>query len=450
MKNILKIDYLIVAGIAAAIFIYFSFMTVSEYKLFPKGDAKTYTIMALHFDNPERVTEELSTIYAQRIFPAFIAFAFSSPFRDKALLKRITTPNKTQTFAALPLDSLVRKAWRVSNFIAFFIQLLFIYLLLSHFKIDRGLTFYMLIIYSSWFLSVRVYTNWIQMPDPWAFAFLAAGAYYTVKKNTAGFIISITLGVLCKETLLFMVPTYIWRILAEDGIKKKSVVEMVLAGAIPPIVFFSHRLHPYFASAIVTPNAPAEIRNALSGGSSFLADYFFLIKYHFIYRLNIGSAFFLDIALIILGTFAGISAFLLFRIKDFYLKLKEMKYWIPFLFLTLLTGFNIDRYLFYAFPVVILLGAMVLNERYSGRTRLIVMLFIFAVTVWHHEAWLYFGAETGLDLTIKHQLELAVDYNQPFANMTRIFTIKTIIATIVGLSIIELIKRKLSRPENAL
>jgi len=437
MRRLTGKEYFFIALIASCFYLYFSLMTVSEYDPFPKGDAKTYTIMALHFDGPERVATELPIIYSQRLFPAFVAFLFSAPFRDEPLLDLINTPNRTQTYAALPMDRLVRRSWRLSTFIAYFVQLLFIYLLLSLFEINSGLRYYMLVVYSMWFMSVRLYVNWIQMPDPWAFAFLSAAAYYMVKKNTPGFVVSVTLGVLCKETLLFLVPSYIWRIAAEDGLKKKSIVQICLAGAIPPLVFFSHRLHPYFPSTMATPNAPAEAQRMLGGGGSMISDYLFILKYHFIYKLKFGPTYFMDIVFIILGTFAGSSCLLLWRIKDFYLKLKQMKYWLPFLFFTLATSFNISRYLFYAFPPVILFTALIINERYSGRHLYLILLFILLITVWHHEAWLYFSGDSVLDLTLKHQLELASDYGVEFANKYRWLAAESIAAGLTGLAILD-------------
>ena len=437
-------ELILIFVMAASFFGYFTKMTESEYALFPKGDSKVYTLMAIHFDEPGAVTEELPSIYSQRLFPAFVAHLLSSPWIDERTARRVTTPNRTQSFLAAPLDRTVRRAWQVSNFVAYFTTLVFLYLTLSHFSIGKGLRFFMLATFSMWFIPLRLYTNWIMMPDPWAFAFLAAGTYFTVTCSSALFLVTIVLGVLSKETLLFLAPTYMWRILAKDGFKLRPLVYAGVIGVVPVAVLIALRLWPYFPSYVLTPNAPREAQAAIEGSGGFLSDYLFILKYHLFYRFNQGPIFFFDSAIVLIGTFAGASCLIIWRIRDTLKNLREMHYWIPFLFCTILIGFNVTRYIIYIFPLVVLFTALVLEKRYTGRRLVYMLLFLTLVTVIHHEAWRPLTAENNLELTLVHQLELASDYGGfgvPLANQYRWLAGLTIPAAFIGFFVLGRIKR---------
>lgn len=438
-------DIIFLFLMAAAFFVYFTAMTTSEYEFFPKGDSKVYTVMAIHFGDPDRITEKLPSIYTQRLFPAFAAYILSYPIMDNDTASKVTTPNRTQSFGALKVDQAVRRAWRVSNFIAYFVQLLFLYLILARFGVKPPLRYFMLAMYSMWFIPIRLYTNWIMMPDPWAFAFLSAASYFLITLNNPGFLIAMVLGVLSKEQVVFLAPAYAWRVLAQEGFRRGPLVKAVVIGGVPVAAVILLRAFPWFPSYVLTPNAPREAQAAIEGSGGFLSDYLFILKYHFLYRFREGWVFVMDSAFALVGTFAGLSCLVIWRIKDTLKEIKAEHYWIPFIFFTILMGFNVTRYVIYVFPPLILFSALILEERYRGRDLLYVCLFLAVMTVLHHEAWRPFTAENNLELTLVHQIELASDYGEfgrPLANRYRWLSVWTLAVTFAGLMLFDLVRRR--------
>ena len=436
------VDFTALLLMAVLFFTYFSLITESEYWYFPKGDASTYTLMVLHLDEPEKIEEKLPAIYSQRIVPPLITYLLG--YRQFSAIggsaDHVTTIAKTKKVAAIPFNQVVWVYWNTSNFIAYSLQLFFIFLTLSYIKVERITTFFLLAIYSTWFLSLRLYINWVQMPDPWAFAFLAAATYYTIKRNTPGFLISILLGSMCKEILLLMLPTYIWRrATAKDNLSRR-LSACVAAGALPLILFFWLRGHPYFPSEILTPNS-LTTPDAPSWSRLLprLSDYIYLLYYHYSYRIKLGPIYLLDILLIPVGTFAGLSTLLLWSAKETGRTLKEHAYWLPFIALTAVVGISVDRYIFHIFPVVLLISGLVLEKRFSGRYQLYALIVITAVAVTSNDLLIPSSAS---NMSYKHQLELTSMISPKLAWTYRTLIIWTTLLGVTGLFLINRVSKK--------
>jgi hypothetical protein len=428
--------------IALLFFTYFSSITTSEYKGALKGDAAIYTLMTLHLGSPNKVEQTLPVIYSQRIVPPLITYLVG--YRQFSSLgesaDHITTEQGVKSTAGAPLSQMVWRYWNRSNFIAYSLQLLFLYLMLAHLKVERKVGFFMLAIYSTWFLSIRLYTDWVQMPDPWAFTFLCIAAYCTLKRNTTGFILSIVLGSLCKEILLFMLPTYIWRKATAGDNLGVRIAACTAAAVVPLVLFFWLRAHPHFASEVLTPNSLNAPEAPWWGTlAPRFSDYLYILYYHYSYRLKLGPLYLLDLLLIPVGTFAGLSALLIWSAKETARTLKEHAYWLPFLLLTIVVGINVDRYIFYTFPVVILVSAQVLLRRFSGKELVYALCLITAVSVLSNELLRPFGTEF---LSYRHQLELASTMSPEWAWSYRFRVIETTIVGVAGLYLIGRLRAK--------
>ncbi len=427
---------------AILFFTYFSLITKNVNRHYSKGDASTYTLMVLHMDDPEKIEQTLPIIYSQRIVPPLITYLLGyRQFKDLGdSADHITTGADTGKVTAITSNQLVWHYWNISNFIAYSLQLFFIFLILLHLKVERRINLFLLAIYSTWFLSIRLYVDWVQMPDPWAFTFLAIAAYCTLKRNTPGFIVSILLGSLCKEMLLFMLPTYIWRRATAKDSMPRRLAESFAAGAVPLLLFFWLREHPHFASEVLIPNSiTAPEAPSWNRLLPQLGDYLYLIYYHYSYRLQLGPLYLLDILLIPIGTFAGLSALLLWSTKEAARTLLEQAYWLPFIALTAVVGINVDRYIFYIFPAVILLSGLVLQKRFHGKDLLYALILITAISAVSNELLGPFDTKF---LSYGHQLELASTISEKMAWDYRLRILGITLAGIAGLYMIGRMAKK--------
>ncbi|GMR04322.1 MAG: hypothetical protein BMS9Abin23_0217 [Thermodesulfobacteriota bacterium] len=404
-SSVNKRDILIVLLVAIGFFTYFILTTESDYRYFPRGDARVYTLMTLHFDDPGAVGEKLPLMYSQRLFPPMVGFLLArTELRARQNeVKAIATKDDTQEIEAIPLNRVVLTSWLVSNFIAYLLQLFFLVLIVAYLNGSVAVRFFMLVIYSMWFLSARLYVNWAQMPDPWAFTFLLSAAYFMMKRRSAGFLISILLGIMSKELLLFLVPAYVWRLLSGERTRSTYVTAFVVS-LLPAALFIILRAYPYFPSEISTPNVPnaTDYSTRLVGR---LSDYMVLLTYHYKSRLIIGPRYLLDTLIIPFGVFSGLSFFLAWHVRDTWRVFKRHLYWTPYLVLTALVGLNVDRYIFYIFPVVIIVSTEVLERNYRGKGFYYVMLFIAALTAFTQDIFAFVSEASGVSL--KHQLEIA-------------------------------------------
>lgn len=422
-----KRELLILFVLTLVFYGFFRAITPSEYENFPKGDAKIYTLMAIHFDTPEKIREPLPIFYTQRLFPAFMGFLLSYPVKDITVADMITAQDDTLSKKAININGQIRLAWEISNFISYFIQFLFLFLLLRHFKITLNLSYFMLAVYSMWFLTMRLYVNWVQMTDPWAFAFLSAASYFLVTFNTFGFLVAVVLGSLCKESVLFIVPTFIWKALSERKKVGLKPLNLMLVAFVPALIFMLVRNYPYFPSTMITPNGPEAARAALGESDGIwrvISDYLFLIKFHYFYKIDINlRSFLIDSLLIPFGTFSALSYFLVWHFKDAYKSLIEVNYWIPYIFLTFIISFNVGRHLIYLFPPVILLSAIILQRNYSKKNLLYMLVFLGFITFMQNEVYKKTNSFTVMSLSLRHQLELSADYNPRLADQYRKATI---------------------------
>jgi len=393
-------------------------ITGTEYVKIPQGDAEYYSMMALFFEYPEEVPGQVPLFYSQRLFPPFMGYLLSSQFVQRLENGRFYTDTEIYSYWETNFRVL-RYAWEVSNLIAYFITVLFIFLLLSHFKIKTRVIWVLIAIYSMWFVTVRLYVNWVQMADPWSFAFLSAASYFLAVSGSIGFLVTIVLGLLCKESVLFLLPSYLWKTASEGGLKGRGLIKTIPVVIIPVLVFFLVRKFPYFPSILTSPDtalsdaAPIEA----NGMPGMIADYLYLIKYHYFSRLGEDPFMFMaDMVLIPFGTFSALLCFLIWHYRRTYQCLKKVSYWIPFAIFTLLTGVNVGRHLIYLFPVVLLAAALVLNQGFDRKHLAYLSVFLLAVTFAQNQ--LYVAATTLSDISLfstRHQLEAAVDLNKSLA-----------------------------------
>jgi len=428
-KNYKSVVIILVMGIM--FFTYYVLTTKSEYVLTPEGDSKTYTLMTLHFGTPENVKDEMPAMYTRRIFPAFVAHLFMYPYklRNRSAVNAVSTYKDMVRIGFIDINRQVFSAWLLSNLVAYLLQLFFLYKLLSRLKIDEKIIFCMLAIYSTWFLSVRLYVNWVQMPDPWAFAFLSAASYFMVTYNRAGFFISVLLGSLCKEMLLFIVPSFLWLNFLRERPRDFILKSLPLA-ALPFLLFIFMRAYPYFPSKISAPNMPSLVHHAIVSHGTWLSDYLEILYYHTIYRMQGGTGYYLDTLFIPIGAFAGISFFLIRHCTKALRILRENAYWIPYLFFISLIGLNVDRYIFYLFPLIIILSAKILETNYEGKRLYFMMALLFVLTAWSQDFFKmpWFAAQ--LELT--HQLEVGEVLAPGYAARFRTVLVETALVALVG------------------
>jgi len=410
----------IIALLAVALLFYGSLMAITgtEYEKIPQGDAKYYSMMALFFEIPDEVPEKVPLLYSERLFPSFMGYLLSSQFVQRLENGRFYTNAEIYSYWVTNFRVL-RYAWEVSNLIAYCITILFIFLLLRHYKTSTPIIYLLITIYSMWFLTVRLYVDQVQMADPWAFAFLSAASYFLAVSGSIGFLIAIVLGLLCKESLLFLLPTYLWKTASEGGLKGRGLIKTIPVLIIPVLVFFILRKFPYFPSILTSPNTPLSDAAPIeaNGMPGMIADYIYLIKYDYFSRMGKDPFMFIaDMLLIPLGTFSALLCLLVWHGRRAYESLKKVSYWIPYAVFTLLTGFTVGRHLIYLFPVVLLAAALVLNEGFDKKHLLYLSVFFAGVTFAQNQ--LYVAATTLSDISLfstRHQLEAAVDLNKSLA-----------------------------------
>ncbi len=427
-------DYRAVALVLAlglAFFSWYLLTTKSEYRYLPKGDALTYSLMTIQMGTPGKVAEDIPAMYSRRLFPAFVAHVFMYPYklRRRDALSRVTTTRDLIQESSMEINREVLSAWRLSNFAAYLFQLFFLFRILSFLRTDRKIICFLLAIYSTWFLSVRLYVNWAQMPDPWAFAFLAAAAYFMLRRSAAGFFVSVVLGSLCKEMLLFTLPSFLWISLRSE--RPRSFLLKSVPIALAPVgLFFLMRAYPYFPSKVSLPNMHLLGEGAVVQGGNWLGDYLDLVYYHTVYRVHNDPRYLLDTLLIPTGAFTALSFLLIRHFRQALGLLWKHAWWIPYVVLTSLIGLNVDRYVFYLFPVVIILSAEILERNYKGRRLLYVMALLGLITVWG-QGFMSVPSDMA-DLTLRHQLEISALVRPDLAALFRTTVLETAAAAFAG------------------
>jgi len=421
--------------LAAGFFVFYSFNTESEYRLFPKGDAAVYTVMTVHFTDPDAIDTALPAIYAGRIFPPLVAHILARPALSELdkTAREIRSPSDTFSPGAASLNNAVMYAWRLSNLIASILQLLLIAFILARVGTERSTRFFLAVIYSMWFLSVRLYVNWAQMPDPWAFTFLLLSVYFLVTVNTPGFVSALSVGVLSKEMLLFLGPAYAWRVIAEER-SPRAVVSAALACIVPAAVFFYLRAHPYFPSAVAAPNVH-DAKGLTGGLTGSLSDYLSLVRYHYGVRRRLGLWYFADALIIPLGAFSALSFLVIWRWKRALAIMKENLYWLPYIVLIALVGLSVDRYVFYLFPLVLILSAGIVDEQ---GPRLPVIVLLLLVTAFGQDVFSFVSGDTGVSLV--HQIEVAGMVRPDLAATGRLHVLLAAVVTFAGLVVIDRLK----------
>ena len=168
----------------------------------------------------------------------------------------------------------------------------------------------------------------IALVDYLSFLFFLLAFYAILCKNDKLYFISLILGVLNKETILFTIPLFFLYKIEIKGLIK-AIKLTILVALIPLILFISIKYYFGFTS------------------------YFSLntIKETLLYDLQIKNIFDLSNPFLAFGTLWILGLYALNFVNDSFLK--KSLYLMPFIFLQVLIATDMFRALFIAFPIII-------------------------------------------------------------------------------------------------
>ena len=168
----------------------------------------------------------------------------------------------------------------------------------------------------------------IALVDYLSFLFFLLAFYAILCKNDKLYFISLILGVLNKETILFTIPLFFLYKIEIKGLIK-AIKLTILVALIPLILFISIKYYFGFTS------------------------YFSLntIKETLLYDLQIKNIFNLSNPFLAFGTLWILGLYALNFVNDSFLK--KSLYLMPFIFLQVLIATDMFRALFIAFPIII-------------------------------------------------------------------------------------------------
>lgn len=322
--------------IAGGFIVWFSRTTINEYRNSPLGDAIYYTLMAKHAFDRQNLSQPIPKIYAARILPPLLT----------ASIERIGYgQNEERRYQR------IQSIWSAVNCVAFWIQVLFLFLLLRAYGSDVKTAYGLVLLYCMSFLTFRIYFAWPIMGDPLGHAFLLVASYCLVTgKRFLGYS-SIFFGVFCKEILLLLLPAFVWKRWKE---KANFFADLAITVAIL-LLWFGHRTFPYFPSelAVLGVNGPLPLRS-----SHFLSDYFAIFETSWKY---LPETYFRPV-FILIGTFFPLTVILAFHFwSAVRLITQTYSYWVPYTVACGLVGLTRDRNFFYIFPPVFIVCSQILS-----------------------------------------------------------------------------------------
>ena len=347
---------------------YFSVTTPPSYRDVPLGDARVYTLMALHYDNPAAVQEPLPLMYAGRLLPAAIAGWMASPAQTKGSATR----EFQELRGSLPANRSVLRAFVKLNLLTSFLTVYFLFLVFELVGFKRHLSIALSLSWMSLYLAQRLYVFWPQMTDPCGFALLTAMIYALLSRRRGIFLAFTMLAPLIRENLLFLVPC-LWLDLRGESRRRRFLYGA--ASLLPFVLFLFLRARPYFHAAVLRPNGVHDIAILpwFASHVPMFPDYVDIAFFN-LRRLAKFQRWLLWPLLFVYG-FGGFSFVLLAAPRKSWAALKRYHFLWPFIVLTLAAGgLTTDRYLFYLFPLVLLIAGHVLSDKFPDSRRLLGMM----------------------------------------------------------------------------
>lgn len=427
------------------IFSYFALNTESRYAYFPLGDAKTYTLMAIHYNNPATIKEPLPTIYTTRMLPSMVVGFLSSWQLKNEDIDKISYFSDLDSPENFDVNYVISRNFRILNFFMNFFTVYFLYLIFCHLKFSKALCISLALSFMTFFIPVRLYVCWSQMTDPAGFMFIAAMFYCILKNRPWMFIVLSALCVFVRENTLFLLPCF-WLYLFSFRSPPIRKILFFIMSFTPIILFFYLRAHTYFPSTITVPYSQFIIsyRSSLTAPFNLLVDYFYLLFYH----LRMLSIYSLGLNIISMPFYNfGILAFLLLlEHKETVSLCKKYYYFLPYILFSFLIGINIDRQFFYLFPVIFIMAGHIINRHLAAKGNLII--FFLAIIFWLN-FYLYGHfipvAQENILFIDKHQLEYILTKGELWRMVVRLIMVG--IAGIFSYTFIQKWNKKIGIPE---
>ena len=406
--------YIIAIAMSLFLFIVYFLTSPSIYKEKPSGDAVYFSMMVVYGDKPADLNIPITSLHGNRILVPILIHALvgeeikQTIHEYEKLSKREFTADifyywmrqenrvvngiqENEKAVLSKINKLVWKGFTIVNLIAFIVQIIFVLAILAYFRIPSPVGLLICLIYSTFFVNVRLYLYWPYMTDPLALSFLLAGWYFMLEKRPILFTSLLILGVLVKEQLLLLlVAFFFYNLLNRKKDEAPLNTRIILArlplilswSLIPVIVYVWLRMSPYFAiQGNVLPVMEHYTNYVMYNVdkpddlSKIFRDYIYLFQYHFNKLLSVEGVF--KSLLIPINVFGVLFFLLLKRIKNVTNLLYQnnnvymLFYVLPYLLLGL---FMVDRYIFYIVPVILILSAFIISDLSSKHS-----LFFFIV-----------------------------------------------------------------------
>lgn len=345
------------------IYIFFLITTESRYKDVPWGDAAYYTMMAAHYNAPEKIQNKIPTIYAMRALPSIIVGIGVSSFISPEDRETLVNAAQLQTNSRyMNVNTVVRRGYLVFNGLCHLLTVWLLYRIFLFLGFCPEICFGLPVVFMTFYIPVRLYIYWPQMADPLGFLILASSFYALVRGWLWRLLACLLLTIFVRENNLLLIPS-LWTLLffSKDLSKPRKIL-WIATSILPLLVFLWFRKHSYFPTEIKLPFCPTNDATNLNL-PSLVPDYFFLIFYQFTKVKGwIGA---LRIGLIFFYTFGPLSFILIAEPQSCLTALRKHSWLVPYFVLTLAAGLlvSVDRYLFYLYPIIFILIAYVINEK---------------------------------------------------------------------------------------
>lgn len=321
-------------GLLSVSILVFTYLTVNPLRNDPIGDARSYFAMA---ENP---------------------FIFEN-YAEAPFCYRILTPLLVHY---LPFSTSTN--FLIFNSIALILSSMLLYWLLCTLNMSKKLSVIgVLLFLTSWhiqfyyFCRVRVY--------PLTLALIVLILIFIVRRNTVGFLITITLAALQREAPLCLIPVHFMY----NYNKKWSDFKTLLLYVPPFLVFFTIKL-------CIVPRLEELYP------FSYLQTFIFMLMYNLSSVQNV-----LRIIHSFFYTYNILAIIFFLELNNIYRYLVINKVWVVYIFINtivvIISGLDIDRFQFYIFPAIIYLSLYGISKNMNFYRQKHIILFLIGVRLFH-------------------------------------------------------------------
>lgn len=325
MKNILKIKLILAASILAGLLL-LKLITPERYTGYDGG---FYRAMSRELVSPNTKTTTAS--YCYRILPAWLLHFL---------------PLETET-AFLVYNAVIGS---VSAYLLFFLFLDSGYSLLES---SLGTFFF----FFSW-INVRLHLFYPILVDATYYLIIILAFWALLRKNDSLFLVSLTLGALTRENFFSLIPVYYFHRKEKGRVWNRKVFIRTLCLAAGPVALF-------FLLRLVIPNTNPDF--------SYLKNMVYFSRMSFIYRSRVVYSYFNIYGVVMFIIILHLPTVLRFLWRNSYLSI----YLLVSVIAPLFTGWDISRYNFFSFPVILILALQAMKEhRNIYRNKLMVAFLV--------------------------------------------------------------------------